>query len=360
MKLTSYLRLRKPEGTDPVNVDDFNDNFDAIDAKMQEVAGMAGDLSNGTIFTTRAASRTDIASGDTLATIVGKVMKWFYDLKDAAFYSVANNDITTAEGYVADARIVKTHGDEIDSLTTRTSALETSFPAGCSTIAAAVTGGRDGNGTGGVTTASNASPSTIATNIQTMATNNYNAGVSATKKGTAAAAQVLTGYTFTNASGVALAGSMPNKGNSVTISTTASNSTAQAVTFSEAGYYTGVKINQKPAYDAGKGAYNGTATMVANESVINAGVATATRTPSSTEILVGISMSYSGTGSTSGMTDQSISATSGATRRMYISGSFAKGKIIVAIYEVPSGGTLTVKAHGQQDYGGGYAQIYKL
>lgn len=35
----------------------------------------------------------------------------------AADYNVANNDTTTEAGYVADARIVKTHGDEIDALT---------------------------------------------------------------------------------------------------------------------------------------------------------------------------------------------------------------------------------------------------
>lgn len=40
----------------------------------------------------------------------------------------------------------------------------------------------------------------------------YNAGVSATKKGTAGQAQVLSGYTFTNASGVGLSGSMTNRG----------------------------------------------------------------------------------------------------------------------------------------------------
>lgn len=34
----------------------------------------------------------------------------------AADYNVVNNDTTTAEGYLADARIVKTHGDEIDDI----------------------------------------------------------------------------------------------------------------------------------------------------------------------------------------------------------------------------------------------------
>ena len=34
----------------------------------------------------------------------------------AADYGVANNDTTTEIGYLADARIVKTHGDEIDEI----------------------------------------------------------------------------------------------------------------------------------------------------------------------------------------------------------------------------------------------------
>ena len=50
--------------------------------------------------------------------------------------------------------------------------LETSFQDGCSVIAAKITAL-------GVTTSSTASPTTIANNIKTLATNKYNAGVSA-------------------------------------------------------------------------------------------------------------------------------------------------------------------------------------
>ena len=42
--------------------------------------------------------------------------------------------------------------------------------------------------------------------------NNYKAGVTATKVGTATAAQVLTGKTFTNSSGVGISGTMTNNG----------------------------------------------------------------------------------------------------------------------------------------------------
>jgi len=51
------------------------------------------------------------------------------------------------------------------------------FLDGCSRIAAAITGGRDGSGTGGVATASNASVATMTANIQAMASLNYSQGI---------------------------------------------------------------------------------------------------------------------------------------------------------------------------------------
>jgi len=53
------------------------------------------------------------------------------------------------------------------------------FLAGCRAIARAITGGRDGQGTGGVTTADTASPTTMAANITEMAIKNYNDGLNA-------------------------------------------------------------------------------------------------------------------------------------------------------------------------------------
>ena len=64
----------------------------------------------------------------------------------------------------------------------------------------------------GVTTATDAEFETMANNVTTVATNKYNAGVAATKVGTAQQAHVLTGTTFTNSSGVGLSGTMPNRG----------------------------------------------------------------------------------------------------------------------------------------------------
>ena len=244
MKLTTYYRLKKPEGTDVVNVDDFNDNFDAIDGALNDAANAAGDLSNGKVFTTAAGTRANIASGETLAQMFSKIMKWFTDFGSGAFSNVANNDNTTAEGYVADARIVKTHGDEIDQI-------RTSFQDGCSTIANAVTGGRDGQGTGGVPTATNASPATIAANIQTMGQTNYNAGVTATQKGDASTGDVLAGKKFTSATaGVDKTGTLTDYRSNVQ-TVTPSGGTGDETLNLNVGVHNKVKVNRNAPYQAG-------------------------------------------------------------------------------------------------------------
>lgn len=134
MKLTTYFRLQKPETTDPVNVDDLNNNADAIDSEMHDLANGAN-----TPSFTQATTRENITAGETIAVILGKIAKFFADLKTVAFtgsfndltdrptitgLQSINNDTTTVEGYVADARIAKTHGDEIDALGTRATTAE--------------------------------------------------------------------------------------------------------------------------------------------------------------------------------------------------------------------------------------------
>ena len=68
---------------------------------------------------TEAETRENIESGENLITMFGKIKKWFVDLKNAAFHTVANNYTTTAEGYVLDARLgpaIKGKMDLADSL----------------------------------------------------------------------------------------------------------------------------------------------------------------------------------------------------------------------------------------------------
>ena len=59
---------------------------------------------NTQIVFTQAASRENIASGEKLNIILGKIRKWFADTKAAAFQDVSNALTTTAAGYVLDAR----------------------------------------------------------------------------------------------------------------------------------------------------------------------------------------------------------------------------------------------------------------
>lgn len=59
---------------------------------------------NTQIVFTQATSRENIASGEKLNIILGKIRKWFADIKAAAFQDVSNALTTTVAGYVLDAR----------------------------------------------------------------------------------------------------------------------------------------------------------------------------------------------------------------------------------------------------------------
>lgn len=45
MRLTTNLGLKKPEGTDVVNIDDFNYNADILDAKVKEISNKLSSIS---------------------------------------------------------------------------------------------------------------------------------------------------------------------------------------------------------------------------------------------------------------------------------------------------------------------------
>lgn len=115
--------------------------------------------------------------------------------------------------------------------------MKTSFQDGCDTIVA-------GCASYGSTPSSN-SPSAIVTAIKNIYNNRYNAGVSATKKGTATAGNVLSGKTFTSTAGVNLSGTMANRG---ALNWNPSKSESKTVS---AGYYSGGKLSTANAYNAG-------------------------------------------------------------------------------------------------------------
>ncbi len=83
-----------------------------------EAAGayVLGDISNKTVTFTEAETRENLASGESTATLFGKIKKWFADLKEAAFATIANNLTTTGAGSVLDARQGKALDDKLTEL----------------------------------------------------------------------------------------------------------------------------------------------------------------------------------------------------------------------------------------------------
>lgn len=74
MLLTS-LGLKKPEGTDPVNVQDFNDNTDVIERELQSRPKKNGAADEMTVAFTEPAALTELTGGDTLKGLFGKLKK---------------------------------------------------------------------------------------------------------------------------------------------------------------------------------------------------------------------------------------------------------------------------------------------
>lgn len=127
MQLTPNFRLMKPDGTDPVNVQDLNDNMDVLDAEVVKKLDKTGDASNVVNKFTQAGSRTNLLSGEKLSVSFGKIMKWFVDLKDVAFsgrYSDLTDRPTIPAGGIADkSKII----DNLDDIAANT---QTGYMAG--------------------------------------------------------------------------------------------------------------------------------------------------------------------------------------------------------------------------------------
>lgn len=66
--------------------------------------GSAEDIDTTPVTFDQASARENVASGDTVSTLFGKISKWFSDLGTAAFKGVSNVLTQTSDGYVLDAR----------------------------------------------------------------------------------------------------------------------------------------------------------------------------------------------------------------------------------------------------------------
>nr|DAQ87618.1 MAG TPA: hypothetical protein [Caudoviricetes sp.] len=102
MQLTPNYNLKKPEGTDPVDIQDFNDNADVVDAALKKKAeSSGGDISEMTVKTLDNIT-TDFpvpVAGEKPKTFLGKVKKFFEDTKNwmtgvCLIGSIVNNCVT--------------------------------------------------------------------------------------------------------------------------------------------------------------------------------------------------------------------------------------------------------------------------
>lgn len=116
MQLTPNYRLRKPDGTTPVDVQDLNDNMDVLDAEVINKLDKTGDASNVVNKFSQAGTRANLTSGEKLSVSLGKLMKWFADFAKVAFsgnYADLMGRPTIPAGGIADASKVIDNLDDI-------------------------------------------------------------------------------------------------------------------------------------------------------------------------------------------------------------------------------------------------------
>lgn len=81
-----------------------SNEYSVLQDLIEQVGGLAGDITNAQIDFTPAQTRQNLVSGDTVKVGFGKIYKWFDDMGDAAFDDVANDLNQAAAGKVLDAR----------------------------------------------------------------------------------------------------------------------------------------------------------------------------------------------------------------------------------------------------------------
>ena len=107
---STYLALKDAPAGAP-NDDGVNWTFLA--------KGFPSDIGESEIAFEQAADRTNIATGESIKTVFGRIKKWFADMTAAAFAQVitSNTDLmaTTVAGYLPDALAVKQQFDDVNS-----------------------------------------------------------------------------------------------------------------------------------------------------------------------------------------------------------------------------------------------------
>lgn len=92
MKFTDIFKFKLFERTDPVDMKTVNENFESVEKIVdgltaEDVGAVAtkGNTADNTVAFTTASERKSLASGETHATLFGKIAKWLADLKEVAF-----------------------------------------------------------------------------------------------------------------------------------------------------------------------------------------------------------------------------------------------------------------------------------
>lgn len=80
MQLTSNYNLKKPEGTDPIEIQDINDNMEIIDTELKKKMESGSEASNMITKFSMASTLSALVSGEKLTTSMGKIMKGISDL----------------------------------------------------------------------------------------------------------------------------------------------------------------------------------------------------------------------------------------------------------------------------------------
>lgn len=106
----------------PTNIDDSaiesTNEFTALETALSQVDSLLQNLASQDIDFETADFRQNIVSGESLATMFGKIAKYLGDLQTAAYNQLANNLTTTKQGYVLDARQGKILQDQLDNIVT--------------------------------------------------------------------------------------------------------------------------------------------------------------------------------------------------------------------------------------------------
>lgn len=104
----------------PTNIDssaiESTNEFTALETALSQVSGLLDNLASQPITFTRAGTRRNVESGESLSVLWGKVSRYFNDFGTAAFQSVLNNTDTSSAGYVLDARQGKILDDKITEI----------------------------------------------------------------------------------------------------------------------------------------------------------------------------------------------------------------------------------------------------